>query len=126
MTDGYVTTRGGRYVLPVQRSIKSRSAGSVVDTSASGTTVFIEPAGGNRRACGHELDGIRARSARTRKCAVFLYTLSAQVAEEAHLAIRSNMKLMRELGRAVCQGQALRGDARQRGGDRRRAQAGDQ
>jgi len=43
VSDGSVTVRNGRYVIPVRRE-GARSAGGIVhDTSASGATVFIEP-----------------------------------------------------------------------------------
>ncbi len=42
--DKYYTLREGRYVLPVKASQRSKFAGIVHATSASGQTVFIEPA----------------------------------------------------------------------------------
>lgn len=42
--DGYVATRNGRYVLPVKKKYKNQIAGSVIDTSGTGNTCFIEPA----------------------------------------------------------------------------------
>ncbi len=42
--DNYYTQREGRYVLPVKASSKSRVDGIVHATSASGQTVFVEPA----------------------------------------------------------------------------------
>ncbi len=41
--DGYVTTRNGRLVLPVKKEYKSQVSGTVVDTSGTGGTYFIEP-----------------------------------------------------------------------------------
>ncbi|WP_088187063.1 DNA mismatch repair protein MutS [Desulfosporosinus sp. FKA] len=43
-TDGYVTIRNGRFVLPVKKGYKNQFSGTVVDTSSSGGTYFIEPA----------------------------------------------------------------------------------
>jgi dsDNA-specific endonuclease/ATPase MutS2 len=39
-----VSQRGGRYVLPVKREYRKRVPGTVLDESASGQTVFVEPA----------------------------------------------------------------------------------
>jgi MutS2 family protein len=39
-----VSTRSGRYVIPVKREYKKKFAGNVLDISSSGSTLFIEPA----------------------------------------------------------------------------------
>jgi len=41
--DSYYTQREGRYVLPIKAQLRSRIAGIVHATSASGQTVFVEP-----------------------------------------------------------------------------------
>ncbi|MBN1776530.1 MAG: DNA mismatch repair protein MutS [Clostridiales bacterium] len=92
LTDGYITNRGGHYVLPVQRQHQKQVPGSVVDTSASGTTVFIEPSAA--AALREELEAVHISE--DEEIRRVLYTLSAQVAEEAQ-PIRRNMKLMEEL-----------------------------
>ncbi|MDD7592886.1 MAG: endonuclease MutS2 [Peptoniphilaceae bacterium] len=43
LSEGFVTMRDGRYVLPVKASNKSNVRGVVHDASGSGQTVFIEP-----------------------------------------------------------------------------------
>ncbi len=43
LQDSYFTLREGRYVLPIQSQYRSRFAGIVHATSASGQTVFVEP-----------------------------------------------------------------------------------
>lgn len=42
-SDGYIATRNGRLVLPVKKEFKGQVTGSVVDTSSTGGTLFIEP-----------------------------------------------------------------------------------
>jgi len=43
VSDGSVTVRNGRYVIPVRREGAKHAGGIVHDTSATGATVFIEP-----------------------------------------------------------------------------------
>ncbi len=43
-SDSFVAQRGGRLTLPVKREHKAQVPGTVVDMSATGSTVFIEPA----------------------------------------------------------------------------------
>ncbi|QQK79458.1 endonuclease MutS2 [Salicibibacter cibi] len=44
LQDTTVSERSGRYVLPIKKEYRSKVQGTVLDTSASGSTVFIEPA----------------------------------------------------------------------------------
>ena len=92
LSDGYITTRGGRDVLPVQRRYQKQVGGTVVDTSASGATVFIEPS--TVTALHDELSAILISE--DEEMRRVLYTLSALVADEAE-PIRRNMKLMEDL-----------------------------
>lgn len=43
LQDNLVSVRNGRYVLPIKSQYKNEIAGSVHDSSSSGSTVFIEP-----------------------------------------------------------------------------------
>lgn len=43
MTDQYATLKNGHYCLPVKKEYKNQIEGSVVEQSASGNTVFMEP-----------------------------------------------------------------------------------
>lgn len=42
-SDGFVSTRNGHFVLPVKKEYKHQVQGSVIDTSSTGSTYFIEP-----------------------------------------------------------------------------------
>lgn len=44
MQENVVSKRGGRYVLPIKKEHRRSVNGSILDESASGQTVFIEPA----------------------------------------------------------------------------------
>ena len=43
LADHYITQRNGLYVLPVQKKFQGAFPGTAVDTSAKGSTVFMEP-----------------------------------------------------------------------------------
>ncbi|MFD0692549.1 DNA mismatch repair protein MutS [Paenibacillus sp. GCM10027628] len=43
LQESVISTRGGRYVLPVKKEYRKLVGGAVLDESASGQTVFIEP-----------------------------------------------------------------------------------
>ena len=45
MADGFYTFRNGRICVPVKKEYKLKVAGSVIDKSSTGSTLFIEPAG---------------------------------------------------------------------------------
>ena len=92
LADSYITTRGGHYVLPVQRKYQNQFGGTVIEVSGKGSTVFMEPAavsklGAERAALSIEEDGEVRR---------ILYTLTALVAEQG-AAIRRNMEAMEVL-----------------------------
>ncbi len=46
--EALVSTRGGRYVIPIKKEYKRIFPGTVLDISSSGATVFMEPASVNR------------------------------------------------------------------------------
>ncbi|CAG9621572.1 endonuclease MutS2 [Sutcliffiella rhizosphaerae] len=43
LQESIISTRNGRYVIPVKNAYKNQMKGSVLDVSASGSTVYIEP-----------------------------------------------------------------------------------
>lgn len=45
MADQYCTFRNGRLCVPVKKEYKLKVSGSVIDKSATGSTLFIEPTG---------------------------------------------------------------------------------
>lgn len=45
MADNYCTMRGGRVCVPVKKECKLKIPGSVIDKSATGNTLFVEPSG---------------------------------------------------------------------------------
>lgn len=92
LADSYVTTRSGRYVLPVQKKFQNTFGGTVVDVSAKGTTVFMEPA--SIAPLRQELEGVLLLIDQEERR--ILYALSDQVAA-AETPIRRGMKLMTEL-----------------------------
>lgn len=42
-SDSYVSQRNGRYVVPVKKEYKNQISGTVIETSSTGGTYFIEP-----------------------------------------------------------------------------------
>lgn len=98
LQEAIVTLRNGRYVLPVRAESKSKVAGIVHDTSATGQTVWIEPLevvdlGNALREAEAAVDAEEAR---------ILAALSAIVGRE-EAALRRNLALLVEidLSRAV-------------------------
>jgi DNA mismatch repair protein MutS2 len=77
--DGGVTLKGGRYVLPVRRGQKSSVRGIVHGESASGATLFVEPA--DIVELGNELSACESQEAR--EVLAVLRELTAQLREEA-------------------------------------------
>ena len=79
MADSFYTIRSGRVCVPVKRECKLRIPGSVIDKSATGSTLFIEPAGVAH--CFEELQSLRIDE--ENEVYQILYTLTAMVVEAA-------------------------------------------
>ncbi len=81
MADHYSTFRNGRLCVPVKRDCKSKIAGSVIDRSATGSTLFIEPSGVAKQY--QELELLKVSE--ENEVYQILYTLTAMVAEGAQI-----------------------------------------
>ena len=78
-TDSFVTQKNGRLCLPVKKEHRGKIAGAVVDQSATGMTLFVEPeevGWMSQERAGYAL----AREEEEKR---ILYELSAMVAEHA-------------------------------------------
>lgn len=91
-SDGSVSIRNGRYVLPVRKEYKNQLAGSVLDISGSGGTCFIEPAAVARLQ--DELTALKIEE--DNEVRKVLYTLTALV-DDCMGTIRLNMETMTAL-----------------------------
>lgn len=91
-TDSFVTRKNGRLCVPVKKEHRAKIPGTVVEPSATGMTLFIEPeavANLSQERMGYEI----AREEEERR---ILYELSAMVAEHVPECIH-NMKVMETL-----------------------------
>ncbi|WP_396327290.1 endonuclease MutS2 [Hydrogenoanaerobacterium sp.] len=88
-SDGYVSLRNGRYVVPVKKEYKNQISGTVVDISGTGGTYFIEPAATSKLQDNINLLKIEEDN-EIRK---ILYTLTALV-DAAASEIKINMEAM--------------------------------
>ncbi len=75
-----VSQRNGRYVLPVRKELRKRLSGVVLDESASGQTVFVEPA----EIAGLQMELSALRAEETREELQVLAELTGDVESYAH------------------------------------------
>lgn len=92
MSDSFSTVRNGHVCIPVKKEYKFKISGSVIDKSATGNTLFIEPSAVAKSAEELQLRQIEAENEERR----ILYTLTAMLAEQAE-AMRQNIKAMEKL-----------------------------
>lgn len=92
MAEAFVVTRNHRLCLPVKKEYKSRVEGSVIDSSSTGATLFIEPAAVARLQDEREVLLIE-EDCEERK---ILYTLMDMIAEQEGM-IRNNLETLAKL-----------------------------
>lgn len=92
LADSYISVRGEHYVLPVLKRYKNEFGGAVIEASAKGGTLFMEPTA--IRSLQEQLSSLAIEEdAEVRR---LLYVLSGEVADAAK-AIRNNTHLMMQL-----------------------------
>ncbi len=91
-SESFIVMRGERFALPVKKEHKQLIAGTVVDISSSGNTVFIEPA--QARKLTDELAELSI--AEENEVRRILYTLTAMV-EACHRELMQNVECMETL-----------------------------
>ncbi len=92
MADSFYTLRNGRVCVPVKRECKLKIAGSVIDKSATGNTLFIEPSSVAKHY--DELQSLKIDE--ENEVYRILYTLSAMVAESTSV-IDDNITMIERL-----------------------------
>ena len=86
LQENMISMRNGRYVLPIKKEHRRQVAGSVLDESASGQTVYMEPA--EIGAVQFELSALRAEEAReVTKVLMQLSTVAEQFSQELHVNV---------------------------------------
>ncbi len=89
LSDSNATTRNGRFVLPVKKEYKNQVSGTVVDASATGFTVFIEPSAISK--VQEELSYLQIEE--ENEIRKILYTLTSFV-DDSIAEINTNMEYM--------------------------------
>ncbi|MDR1549488.1 MAG: DNA mismatch repair protein MutS [Hungatella sp.] len=91
-SDSYVTLRNGRHCLPVKKDYRTWVPGSVIDQSATGSTLFIEPAAITE--LNGELEHLRIEE--ENEARRILYMLTASVEENLEI-LEGNKRLLEKL-----------------------------
>lgn len=99
MADSFYTTRSGRICVPVKKEYRYKIAGSVIDKSGTGSTVFVEPEGVTK--LGERLQLLRIEE--ENEVYRILYTLTAMVADCAE-TLTDNMRLIEKLDYSFSKG----------------------
>ncbi|MGN7470129.1 endonuclease MutS2 [Brevibacillus sp. SAFN-007a] len=88
MQENVISKRNGRYVLPIKKEHRRQVTGSVVDESASGQTVYMEPA--ELGAVQFELAALRAEEAReVTKVLMQLSAVAEEFSQELHVNVET-------------------------------------
>ncbi len=92
LADSFSTFRNGRLCIPVKKEYKHRLPGSVIDKSATGSTLFVEPVG-----VAHIYEEIdQLRISEENEVYRILYTLTAMVTG-AEAQMQENIRMMEKL-----------------------------
>lgn len=92
MSDSYSTFRNGHICVPVKKEYKFRISGSIIDKSATGNTLFVEPVASAKYY--EELQGLRIDE--ENEVRRILYELTCMVDEEREV-LRSNISMIEKL-----------------------------
>ncbi len=92
MADSYYTMRNGRVCVPVKKEYRAKIPGSVIDKSATGNTLFVEPEGVAK--CYEELELLYIDE--ENEVYRILYILTSMVADSAPV-MEKNIKMMEKL-----------------------------
>lgn len=92
LADQFCTVRNGHICIPVKREYKQKVKGSVIDQSATGTTLFIEPAA--VAGLQESLQMLELEEEQEISC--ILYTLTALVAGQMP-ALEENIRMIEKL-----------------------------
>lgn len=86
MSDSFSTIRNGRICVPVKKEYKFKISGSVIDKSATGSTLFIEPAAVSKLY--EEMQEMKIEEENEERR--ILYTLTGMLADKAEIIERNN------------------------------------
>ncbi|MBS7009322.1 endonuclease MutS2 [Anaerostipes sp.] len=92
LSDSFVVKRNGRYCIPVRKKCRNMVAGTVVEQSSTGATIFMEPASVSEFREELEIYQIEEDSEERR----ILYTLMNLTAEH-EAALRENIRVIEKL-----------------------------
>lgn len=92
MADNFYALRSGRVCVPVKKEYKFKIQGSVIDKSATGNTLFVEPAGVSKYF--EEIELLRIDE--ENEVYKILYTLTAMVSDAADI-LEENMHMIEKL-----------------------------
>ncbi|MCM1567925.1 MAG: DNA mismatch repair protein MutS [Roseburia sp.] len=92
MADSYCTFKNGRLCIPVKKECKLKIAGSVIEKSSTGNTLFMEPAGVAKY--DEELQSLRIEE--EDEVRRILYTLTALTADNGP-AMEENLRMLEKL-----------------------------
>lgn len=91
-SDSFITVKSGRLCLPIKKEHKNKISGSVVDTSSTGMTVFMEPSQISKMS--DELIYLRLDEENEERR--ILYTLSAMISDQVDV-FKENIRVLEKL-----------------------------